>query len=120
MMERLRFEQAEAEYAAMVGAREPVETFQSVSKEISNQVSVIFNILFSSIFTGLAIWYATSNLSTYRHRQAMRVGASVATAFIVAIAEIVLYDSYRRKMDEAKAKERSFSEVTTLAPELSS
>ncbi|KAF3926689.1 hypothetical protein ABW21_db0203430 [Orbilia brochopaga] len=118
LMEKLRHEYEEREYAAMVGGGGSEEdNFESSTKEISDQVSVILNIFFSSIFTGLAIWYATSNLVTYRHREPLRAGAAILVAIIVAAAEVVLYNSYRRKMDDAKARERSKTEVKTVLGE---
>jgi TMEM199 family protein len=113
-MESLRREQEEKAYAAMVGTDEKEDSIQSITREVSDQISVILNVLFSSIFTGLAIWYATANLTNWKRREALRAGLSILVAFVVAIAEIVLYNSYRRKMAEAKAKERATTEVKTL------
>lgn len=90
------------------------DTIQSSAKEVSDQLSVIFNVFFSSAFTGLAVWYATSNLTTYSRREPLRAGASILVAIIVAIAEVVLYNSYMRKMNDAKAREQSKTEVKTL------
>ncbi|EWC45044.1 hypothetical protein DRE_06324 [Drechslerella stenobrocha 248] len=118
LMENLRHEYEEKAYAAMVGSGGRTDdTVQSITKEVSDQISVILNILFSSIFTGLAIWFATSNLATYKHRQPLRVGASILVAVIVAIAEVVLYSSYMRKINDAKTQERSKPEVKTLLAE---
>ncbi|KAK6347010.1 hypothetical protein TWF696_007100 [Orbilia brochopaga] len=118
LMESLRHEYEEREYAAMLSGNGPdKDTIQSSAKEISDQISVVLNIFFSSIFTGLAIWYATSNLATYRHREPLRAGASILVAIIVAIAEVVLYNSFRRKMDDAKAREQSKTEVKTVLGE---
>ncbi|EPS40319.1 hypothetical protein H072_5876 [Dactylellina haptotyla CBS 200.50] len=114
LMERLRREQEENSYAAMLGTNKKDDDIHSITKEISDQISVILNMLFSSIFMGLAIWYATANLSTYRNRESLRVGASIAVAFVVAAAEISLYSSYIRKMEDAKTRERSQPEIKTL------
>ncbi|KAF3927274.1 hypothetical protein ABW20_dc0109669 [Dactylellina cionopaga] len=114
LMERLRHEQEENEYAAMVGTVGEKAGIDLITKDVSDQISVILNILFSSIFTGLAVWYATSNLSTYRNREPIRVGGSVAVAIVVAVAEVVVYNSYIRKIEDAKTRERSTTEVKAL------
>ncbi|KAF3912902.1 hypothetical protein AA313_de0207827 [Arthrobotrys entomopaga] len=114
LMERLKHEQEEKAYAKMIGSNQKDETIQSISKEVSNQISVILNVFFSSFFMGLAIWYATANLSTYKNKEPLRVGASITVAIIVAIAEVTLYGSYLRKMEDAKSRERSTPEVKTF------
>ncbi|KAK6498573.1 hypothetical protein TWF481_011158 [Arthrobotrys musiformis] len=116
LMGKLRHEQAESLYASMLNIPDKDDSPHSIAKEISDQISVILNILFSAIFTGLAIWYATANLTTYRRREPLRVGASITVAVIVAVAEVVLFNSYRRKMDDAKSKERLQSEVKSVVP----
>ncbi|KAF3940692.1 hypothetical protein ABW19_dt0201489 [Dactylella cylindrospora] len=115
LMKSLRDEQDEKAYASMVGGSvDKDDSLQAITKEVNDQISVILNILFSSIFTGLAVWYATANLSTYKRREPLRVGASMLVAIIVAIAEIVLYNSYKQKMADAQRRERATEEVKTL------
>ncbi|KAK6352685.1 Vacuolar ATPase assembly integral membrane protein [Orbilia blumenaviensis] len=115
-MEKLRHEQAEKSYASMLNIPEKHDSPHSIAKDISDQISVILNILFSAVFTGLAIWYATANLTTYKHRQPFRVGASITVAVIVAVAEVVLFNSYLRKMDDARSRARQQPEVKSIIP----
>ncbi|RVD81724.1 uncharacterized protein DFL_009574 [Arthrobotrys flagrans] len=116
LMEKLRHEQAEKVYASMLNISERDDSPRSIAKEISDQISVILNVLFSAIFTGLAIWYATANLTAYKRREPFRVGASIAVAIIVAVAEVVLFNSYLRKMDDAQTKARLQPEVKSIVP----
>ncbi|KAF3175339.1 Vacuolar ATPase assembly integral membrane protein [Orbilia oligospora] len=116
LMEKLRHEQAEKLYASMLNIPEKDDSPHSIAKEISDQISVILNVLFSSIFTGLAIWYATANLSMYKRREPLRVGASITVAVIVAVAEVALFNSYLRKMDDAKNKARLQREIKSITP----
>ncbi|KAK6514149.1 hypothetical protein TWF506_008566 [Arthrobotrys conoides] len=57
LMQKLRHEQAEKMYATMLNIPEKDDSAHSIAKEISDQISVILNVLFSAIFTGLAICY---------------------------------------------------------------
>ncbi|KAK6523958.1 hypothetical protein TWF281_001915 [Arthrobotrys megalospora] len=120
LMERLRHEQDEKSYASMLNTREEKDSPHSIMKEISDQISVILNVLFSAVFTGLAIWYATANLTIYKHREPLRIGASITVAIIVAVAEVVLFNSYLRKMDNAKSKAQLQPEVTSVIRPLNS
>ncbi|KAK6339505.1 hypothetical protein TWF718_008913 [Orbilia javanica] len=116
LMEKLRHEQAEKVYASMLNIPDKGDSPHSIAKEISDQISVILNVLFSAIFSGLAIWYATANLTTYKRREPLRIGASITVAVIVAVAEVVLFNSYLRKMDDAKTKARLKPEVKSVIP----
>src|SRR5881275_3346677 len=94
LMDRLRREQEEREYASIISAPEKADSsLHSAMRETSSQVSAIFNILFSTIFTGLAVWFATSRSATYAHRLPLRVGLSMSIGLLVAVAEVVLYAS---------------------------
>ena len=67
--------------------------------EVNRQVALIFNVLLSIVACSAALWMVASNWSVPR-----RLGLSMAGSIVVAVAEVVVYSGYLRRVQEAKAK----------------
>lgn len=139
LMARLRAEEEERKYAAMVNAPAHSPTFadrfpnspyahlfpdstrpatasdgvlhDEVSfQDINRQLALIANVLISIVACSVAIWWGTWHWST-----GWRLGASMGGSGIVGVAEIVVYMGYISRMDMAKAKERKKVERKSVA-----
>jgi len=114
-MARLRRAEEERQYQALLPSdtRLEPESIHEVVSKASSQLSAILNILFSIIFTALAVWYTTSGFSNL----GVRVILSLMTALVVALAEVVLYARYLERVltasDEAKAVVEEKSVIKT-------
>jgi len=78
------------------------------AKEVKNQLTTIVNILVSVCSVVYAIWYWTDN---YQFNQAYRVLLCLFFGILVLIAEVVVFNAYLRKIEEAKLKEQKKKEV---------
>ena len=67
--------------------------------DINRQMALILNILVSIVACSVAIWLASSHWSTPK-----RLGLSMSGSGIVAVAEVVVYAGYLRRVKEAKEK----------------
>lgn len=67
--------------------------------DINRQMALILNILVSIVACSVAIWIAASHWSTPK-----RLGLSMSCSGIVAVAEVVVYAGYLRRVKEAKDK----------------
>jgi len=67
--------------------------------DINRQMALILNILVSIVACSVAIWLAASHWSTPK-----RLGLSMSGSGIVAVAEVVVYAGYLRRVKEAKEK----------------
>lgn len=67
--------------------------------DINRQMALILNILVSIVACSVAIWLAASHWSTPK-----RLGLSMSGSGIVAVAEVVVYAGYLRRLKEAKEK----------------
>lgn len=76
-------------------------TFQ----DIDRQLTLIINVLVTIIASGVTIWFAARYWSA-APRLALALGGSLA----IAIAEVVVYMGYIRRIKEAKVTERQKSE----------
>ncbi|KAI9676849.1 MAG: hypothetical protein M1817_006688 [Caeruleum heppii] len=77
--------------------------------DVNRQMAVIINILVSIIACSVAIWMATSHWSIPR-----RLGLSMGGSGVVAVAEVVVYNSYIRRVHEAKKTERARVETKEI------
>ncbi|CCH59710.1 hypothetical protein TBLA_0B08950 [Henningerozyma blattae CBS 6284] len=85
------------------------QSLAQINREIKEQVTTIFNILVSCLSVVVAIWYWTSNIQLE-----IRVLLCLFFGILVLIADIVVYNSYLRKIDEAKFKEKNKIEKKKL------
>lgn len=76
------------------------------SRDIDRQLTLIINILVSIIASGIAIFIIA------RHWPApQRLALSLVGSLVIAIAEVVIYNSYLRHVDSAKTNEVKKKEV---------
>lgn len=122
---RLKMQEEEREYRAMVSKTEEKFSlkngFQNISnyspdpankdeltpieinKQIKEQVTTIFNILVSVLSVIWAVWYWSGKYVGVGYK----IILCLAFGVLVLVAEIVVYNSYLRKIDEAKTVERN-------------
>ena len=122
-MARLRREEEARAYERMTSPQSSVESFaqrfpkspyadlfpaatQAINDDdeityadINRQLALILNILISIVACSVAIWVAASHWSTPK-----RLGLSMSGSGIVAVAEVVVYAGYLRRIKEAKEK----------------
>ena len=67
--------------------------------DVNRQMALISNVLVSIVACSVAIWLASSHWSTPK-----RLGLSMSGSGIVAVAEVVVYAGYLRRLKEAKEK----------------
>jgi TMEM199 family protein len=130
-MSRLRREEEARAYERMISPPPPSETFAqrfpaspspfSTSKlddfdddevsyqEVHRQIILIINVLVSIIACSVFIWVAARHWSAPK-----RLGLSMGGSGMVAIAEVVIYSGYVRKVKEAKVKERKKPEIKQI------
>ncbi|ODV93013.1 hypothetical protein PACTADRAFT_87265 [Pachysolen tannophilus NRRL Y-2460] len=80
-----------------------------MAKELKHQLTTIVNILISVVSVMYAIWYWTGS-STYMDDGA-RILMSLFFGLLVLVAEVVVFNGYLLKLDDAKEKERKKKEV---------
>ncbi|CCK68296.1 Vph2p KNAG_0A06370 [Huiozyma naganishii CBS 8797] len=76
-----------------------------MSKQIREQVTTVFNVLVSVASVVFAIWYWSK--SSKRFPTHIRILLCLFFGLLVLIAEVVVYNGYLKKIDEAKGKERT-------------
>lgn len=116
-MDKLRSKAQEEEYQRLINTAPSYDTLyeQNLSekeltpiqehKQLKSHITTIFNILISVASVAYAIWYWTSTL--WALSTGYRVLLCLFFAFLVLIAEVVVYMSYLRKVDEARTAERA-------------
>lgn len=77
--------------------------------DINRQIALILNILVSIVACSVAIWLAASHWSTPK-----RLGLSMTGSGIVAVAEVVVYAGYLRRLKEAKEKGKNEVETKEI------
>lgn len=118
-LDRLRAQMDELEYqeivkqrklnmAVMNDAEDEELSPSQMNKQIKEQITTVFNILISVVSVVVAIWYwsRNSHILEVHHR----VLLCLFFAILVLVAEVVVYSSYLRKIDEARKTERSKKE----------
>ncbi|CCD27338.1 Vph2p NDAI_0K01470 [Naumovozyma dairenensis CBS 421] len=79
-----------------------------INKQIKEQITTVFNILVTVVSVVFAIWY-WSGSSSYLPLH-YRLLLCILAGITVLVAEVVVYNSYLNKIQEAKLKERSKKE----------
>lgn len=123
-LEHLKLQQEENEYQEMIKRdglgylKENTEelTPSQMSKQIREQITTIFNILLSVVSVVWAIWYWSS--SSTRIATHNRIFLCLFFGVLVLVAEIVVYNSYLKKIEEAKITERKKREKKTVVQKL--
>ena len=105
LMEKLRREQEQREYASLVSKREI--TNLDVSDETDDiSPSLVLNILLSIVLCAVAVF----QLTRWWSNDGIRVLLSLGTGLVVGIAEVGVYTAYLRKVGMSKDKERKKKE----------
>lgn len=99
LMERLRREEEEREYANLVSKRGPEIGLREERDDISP--SLVLNILLSIVMCAAAMFY----LTRWWHNDGLRVLVSLSTGIVVGAAEVAVYAGYLRKVKLSKEKE---------------
>lgn len=73
--------------------------------DLSRQVALIVNVLVSVIASAIAIWVVSRWWDT-----PIRLILSITGSMLVAVAEVVAYGGYLRRISEAKSKEQKLIE----------
>ncbi|KAM3414091.1 ATP-dependent RNA helicase chl1 [Cercospora zeina] len=124
LMKRLREEEEQRQYERMINPAVRPETFSQrfpnattsfgpmaspIAEEIdevtyadvNRQLVLIINVLVSIICTSVAVWMAARRWSVPQ-----RMALAFFSSTLVAVAEVVIYMGYIRRIKEAKTKER--------------
>jgi len=135
LMARLRREEEARSYERMLNPPPPVEPFSkrfqhsshghrlspnhSSSKEdddemtyqdIDRQLALIVNVLVTVVACSAAIWIAARHWDT-----PLRLALSMSGSLVLAVAEVVVYTGYIRRLKDAKLKEKNLVEKKTIA-----
>lgn len=78
-------------------------------EEVHRQIILIINVLVSIVACAVFIWVAARHWSVPK-----RLGLSMGGSGAVAIAEVVVYSGYVRKVAEAKKKEKKKPEIKKI------
>ena len=128
LMARLRREEEAAAYERMISPPLPVETFKQrfpnavgarlfgnaetseidevTYADVNRQIALIFNVIISIVACSVALWMASKHWSVPK-----RLGLSMGGSGIVAIAEVVVYSGYIRRVQAAKIQSKNQVEV---------
>ena len=112
LMERLRRQEEQREYARLVSRREPIEDALDEEKDDISP-SLVLNILLSVVFCAVAVFQLTRWWSS----DGVRVLVSLGTGIVVGIAEVGVYMAYLRKVGMSRNKERKKIERKTVIGE---
>lgn len=77
--------------------------------DVNRQILLIINVLISIVACSVFIWVAARHWSTPK-----RLGLSMTGSGVVAIAEVVIYGGYVRRLKEAKQRERRKPEIKKI------
>ncbi|KAG9202269.1 hypothetical protein G6514_004477 [Epicoccum nigrum] len=78
-------------------------------EEVHRQIILIINVLVSVVCVAVFVWIAARHWSVGK-----RLGLSMSSALAVAIAEVVVYSGYVRKVQEAKQAEKKKPEIKEI------
>ncbi|ODV62065.1 Vph2p ASCRUDRAFT_75284 [Ascoidea rubescens DSM 1968] len=87
--------------------------FNILAKEIKSQLVTIINIFVTVASVAYSVWYWT-NTSSGLINTSYRVLLSLFFSFLILIAEVVVYNSYLRKINESKQIERKKKEIKKI------
>ncbi len=121
LMERLRFDEENRAYTRMLqsslrsGVQHetsplPEDDEDVTYADVDRQVALIVNVLVSIVACSCAIWMASGHWDTPK-----RLALSLAGSGLVAIAEVVVYAGYLRRIKAAKHSARKLVEVKTIS-----
>lgn len=100
LMDRLRREQEQREYASLVSKRAVEEELVTGGHDDISP-SLVLNILLSVVMCAAAMLY----LTRWWHNDGVRVLVSLGTGFVVGIAEVTVYAAYLRNVRVSREKE---------------
>jgi hypothetical protein len=78
-------------------------------QEVHRQIILIINVLVSIVCCSVFIWVAARQWSAPK-----RLALSMSGSALVAVAEVVIYNGYVRRIKEAKLKERKRPEIKKI------
>ncbi|AJS32817.1 Vph2p [Saccharomyces cerevisiae YJM1208] len=112
-LEFLKYQEQELEYQSMVKRSKSVFSLQEddeltpsqINKQIKEQVTTVFNVLVSVISVVVAIWYWTGSSTNFPVH--VRLLLCLFFGILVLVADVVVYNSYLKKLEEAKVKEKT-------------
>jgi hypothetical protein len=78
-------------------------------EEVHRQIILIINVLISVVCVAVFIWVAARHWSVGK-----RLGLSMGGSLAVAVAEVVVYSGYVRKVKEAKLLEKKKPEIKEI------
>ncbi|ORY01343.1 endoplasmic reticulum-based factor for assembly of V-ATPase-domain-containing protein [Clohesyomyces aquaticus] len=78
-------------------------------EEVHRQIILIINVIVSIVACSVFIWVAARHWSAPK-----RLGLSMSGSGIVAIAEVVIYSGYVRRVKEAKVREKKKPEIKEI------
>ncbi|KIY03041.1 uncharacterized protein Z520_01507 [Fonsecaea multimorphosa CBS 102226] len=108
LMERLRREQEQREYASLVSSSlsSSLNTGREDENDDDISPSLVLNIFLSIVLCAAAIFY----LTRWWANDGIRVLLSLATGIVVGVAEVGVYAAYLRKVKMSRDKERKKKE----------
>ncbi|OCL02794.1 hypothetical protein AOQ84DRAFT_228440 [Glonium stellatum] len=77
--------------------------------DVNRQIILIINVLISIVACSVFIWIAARHWSTPK-----RLGLSMAGSGVIAVAEVVIYGGYVRRVQEAKQREKKKPEIKSI------
>ncbi|EJS42957.1 vph2p [Saccharomyces arboricola H-6] len=112
-LQYLKYQQEELEYQTMVKRNKPASSLREedeltpsqINKQIKEQVTTVFNILVSVVSVVVAIWYWTGTSTNFPVH--VRLLLCLFFGILVLVADVVVYNSYLKKIEEAKVKEKT-------------
>ena len=112
-LEFLKYQEQELEYQSMVKRSKSVFSLQEddeltpsqINKQIKEQVTTVFNVLVSVISVVVAIWYWPGSSTNFPVH--VRLLLCLFFGILVLVADVVVYNSYLKKLEEAKVKEKT-------------
>jgi hypothetical protein len=90
-----------------IGADDEVDELSY--EEVHRQIILIINVLISVVCVAVFVWVAARHWSVGK-----RLGLSMSSALAVAVAEVVVYSGYVRKVQEAKQVEKKKPEIKEI------
>lgn len=78
-------------------------------QEVHRQIILIINVLVSIICCSVFIWVAARQWTAPK-----RLALSMSGSVVVAVAEVVIYNGYVRRIKEAKQKEKKKPEIKKI------
>ena len=79
------------------------------SNQVLRQIILIINVLISVVCVAVFVWVAARHWSVGK-----RLGLSMGSSLAVAVAEVVVYSGYVRKVAEAKRVEKKKPEIKEI------